>query len=887
MATATGLTFGEVQTAYNNTPTGGILTLPAGTGSWGTNILLVTKPMTIIGGNGNEVAGMDRDSVTPSTGNGATIITVSAGTFIDATWVFSDFLCRIAGVVLIFDTAGAYAFKMAGRAYRHRSGGVVVGGCRIDHCRFRATTDAIASSHKLFKWGGADGESGAGTYVSGSIDHNFVDYGLLAAGAEVNSLSNPGSPLPGGPTNGDGYGEYDWCSDYTFGGGDDTELNVLYFEDNIVHRGGAAIGTLGGGGRLIIRHNTLWGGMAGHGNESGNNLGTASWETYNNHVINSTVLGGDGTNHFVGQSIRGGAHVSFNNRFTGFGSGNLDNDLRCQISGPSCSASGPAGPCSGRNYFDNNWRGDIVAGDNINGGTTYLAKSTPADSRVGSIYASGTVASVQLTGLQFTLTGLDGTVNGQPGSNLWRGFVLVNTTTPANPGEQGQLTQKIDVPAGTPYQTTCYALIDTNGSAINNCQVSVLAGHDAKISLFAGNTYAIYRVKDYFCIPGAGKLGGTNSVMLNGGDNANGPPNGSQLALAYNQGKVIDGATVFKYWSDQPGWGIWQKNNKSRPNFTTAFKAVSGINTQANLKDQVGGGIHDEALPTYRKNDKAGDFGGDVYPTPAQTSAYLRIGADWVAPNAASLVGSGAGQIPGYAEQINVGDPGGLVNGDARGATYPNALVAPAVATAPNMPATGSTTFVQGVAGSYQVTATGSPAPTFAMPTPGTSGVPSWASLASSTGILSGTPPNTVGSPFSFTITATNGVAPDDTQAFTLTVQPSNVAPACSITSPANSAVFAPTDSVDVAITATDSDGTITQVQLLDSINTATAVVIATLGPNPTAPFVSTQTFAVLGSHVLTAKATDSGGSTTTSTAVTITVSTPSLGAPSIVVLSA
>jgi hypothetical protein len=65
--------------------------------------------------------------------------------------------------------------------------------------------------------------------------------------------------------------------------------------------------------------------------------------------------------------------------------------------------------------------------------------------------------------------------------------------------------------------------------------------------------------------------------------------------------------------------------------------------------------------------------------------------------------------------------------------------------------------------------ATGYPTPTFSA-----SGLPSWASLNATTGVLSGTPPDTAGAPFSILLTATNGTRSLATQTFTLMVQPAD-----------------------------------------------------------------------------------------------------------------
>ncbi|HUB67519.1 MAG TPA: choice-of-anchor tandem repeat GloVer-containing protein, partial [Candidatus Methylacidiphilales bacterium] len=85
---------------------------------------------------------------------------------------------------------------------------------------------------------------------------------------------------------------------------------------------------------------------------------------------------------------------------------------------------------------------------------------------------------------------------------------------------------------------------------------------------------------------------------------------------------------------------------------------------------------------------------------------------------------------------------------------------------APVITSSNSATFTIGQSSSFTVTAQGIPASTYSA-----TGLPSWASLDTNSGILSGTPPDTSGAPFSITITASNGVSPDATQSFTLNVQ--------------------------------------------------------------------------------------------------------------------
>jgi sugar lactone lactonase YvrE len=61
--------------------------------------------------------------------------------------------------------------------------------------------------------------------------------------------------------------------------------------------------------------------------------------------------------------------------------------------------------------------------------------------------------------------------------------------------------------------------------------------------------------------------------------------------------------------------------------------------------------------------------------------------------------------------------------------------------------------FTVGQAGSFTVTATGSPAPTYSV-SAGT--LPTWASFNPATGVINGTPPGLAGSPFALTLSATN-----------------------------------------------------------------------------------------------------------------------------------
>jgi N-acetylneuraminic acid mutarotase len=129
---------------------------------------------------------------------------------------------------------------------------------------------------------------------------------------------------------------------------------------------------------------------------------------------------------------------------------------------------------------------------------------------------------------------------------------------------------------------------------------------------------------------------------------------------------------------------------------------------------------------------------------------------------------------------------------DGNFANSTSAGVPHAVNQAPTITSTSNTTFTVGTAGLFTVTATGFPASTFSE----TGALPSGVIL-SAAGVLSGTPSGNTGGTYPITITAANGVLPNATQSFTLTV---NQAPA--ITS-ANSASFIVNQAGSFTVTAT------------------------------------------------------------------------------------
>lgn len=121
-------------------------------------------------------------------------------------------------------------------------------------------------------------------------------------------------------------------------------------------------------------------------------------------------------------------------------------------------------------------------------------------------------------------------------------------------------------------------------------------------------------------------------------------------------------------------------------------------------------------------------------------------------------VGSGASVSYAAAGQIKL-EPGFSATG---GGTFHAQITS---ATSPTITSAASTTFATGQVGHFAVQSTGTTPLTFAA----SGNLPAWATIDPITGMISGTPPNTADSPFTFTLSATNS-AGTATQSFTLVV---------------------------------------------------------------------------------------------------------------------
>jgi uncharacterized repeat protein (TIGR01451 family) len=160
-------------------------------------------------------------------------------------------------------------------------------------------------------------------------------------------------------------------------------------------------------------------------------------------------------------------------------------------------------------------------------------------------------------------------------------------------------------------------------------------------------------------------------------------------------------------------------------------------------------------------------------PVPSATVSFtgtLPAGISFV-PN-----GDGTATISGTA---GVGSEGDYpIDISASNGTLPDAMQtftitvqdAPPVPEAPAITSAATSSFMVGTAGTFTITATGTPTPSLSL----TGAQPSWLSFIDNTdgtATLSGTPDADSDLSYSFTITARNGVSPNATQDFTLSVK--------------------------------------------------------------------------------------------------------------------
>jgi len=226
-------------------------------------------------------------------------------------------------------------------------------------------------------------------------------------------------------------------------------------------------------------------------------------------------------------------------------------------------------------------------------------------------------------------------------------------------------------------------------------------------------------------------------------------------------------------------------SNSSGTYVYTTFPSISSASTSLTLDDHMSGSNYSQTLSWNTstsgayvvRNVASGGFqAGTFVGTPPVTVTPSAGANGSISPNTAQLINSG-----GSGSFTALANPGfavyqWLLNGAAvqtGGNSYTasnitaNSTVQVTFKSAPAITSVASSIFTIGQTNSFTVTATGYPAPTFTA-----TGLPSWANLNSTTGVLSGTPSNATGAPFTINFSAANGTLPNASQVFTLKVEP-------------------------------------------------------------------------------------------------------------------
>jgi Putative Ig domain len=200
-------------------------------------------------------------------------------------------------------------------------------------------------------------------------------------------------------------------------------------------------------------------------------------------------------------------------------------------------------------------------------------------------------------------------------------------------------------------------------------------------------------------------------------------------------------------------------------------------------------------------------------------------------------------------------------NGVSPDATQSFTLTVNKAPTAPAITSPDSTGFTVGTAGTFTVTSTGYP--TAALTEAGTlpTGV-SFADNGNGTATLAGTPASGQQGSYPITITASNGVSPDATQTFTLTVTPATAAPV--ITS-ASGATFAAGTAGTFAVTTTGYP-----IAAISESGALPSGVALTDNGDGTATLAGTPAAGSQGTYTLTITASSSAGTATQSFVLTV-----------------
>lgn len=190
-------------------------------------------------------------------------------------------------------TSGAVGLYLADDSNQSMFSVAGFGTLRVDHCAFYEVYTG-----QIFKWRNA----------YGVIDH--CEFQLSLENSRAVMLAYKDSPSGGGKD----WGDYDWERATNFGSSE-----ALYIEDCTINKAGTAvygfIDSINGGGRAVIRNNTLTKTRAGyHGTETSTRYRSGRKMEFYRNTLDVTGISGQSA---YGVDIRGGAFIGFDNKFTG------------------------------------------------------------------------------------------------------------------------------------------------------------------------------------------------------------------------------------------------------------------------------------------------------------------------------------------------------------------------------------------------------------------------------------------------------------------------------------------------------------------------------------------------------------------------------------------
>ena len=197
---------------------------------------------------------------------------------------------------------------------------------------------------------------------------------------------------------------------------------------------------------------------------------------------------------------------------------------------------------------------------------------------------------------------------------------------------------------------------------------------------------------------------------------------------------------------------------------------------------------------SYSYSDVDGDAEG------VSQFQWLRNGSPIAGATAISYTATPADAGQSITFQVTPGAVSGATPGMAVQSNLVRILQAPAFTSGT------STTFILGSPGTFSFAAAGAPAPTYSV----SPALPVGLSLNTATGLMSGTPALGTGGVYALAVTATNGVSPDATQSFTLTINDLRAASSVALTSSLNPSSAGQAVTFTAIVSAQSPTGTVT-----------------------------------------------------------------------------